>query len=101
MQDQLRRHQDLHPACGFSIGFERIFSILSEQQRAAYSKKKIAVFYEDNFGEVYAKAEELRAEYDTAIFKKPKKLGAFLNRLQSSGFAGFAYADGNVKLFDK
>lgn len=89
------------PACGFSIGFERIFSILCEQRRAAYSRKKIAIFYEDNFGEVYAKANELRAEFDTAIFKKPKKPGAFLNRLQAGGFAGFAYADGNVKMFDK
>lgn len=92
------------PACGFSIGFERIFSILSEQmvqRRTSYSRKKIAVFYEDNFNEAYAKAEELRAEFDTAIFKKPKKQGAFLNRLQASGFSGFAYADGNVKMFDK
>lgn len=88
------------PACGFSIGFERIFSILSEQQRAASSRKKLAIFYEDNFSEVYAKAEELRGDYDVAIFKKPKKLGAFLNRLQASGFAGFAYADGNVKMFE-
>lgn len=88
------------PACGFSIGFERIFSILSEQQRAASSRKKLAIFYDDNFAEVYAKAEELRADYDMAIFKKPKKLGAFLNRLQASGFAGFAYADGNIKFFD-
>lgn len=89
------------PACGFSIGFERIFSILSEQNRAAYSRQKLAIFYDDNFEEVYEKAEELRAEYDVAVFKKPKKLGAFLNRLQTSGFAGFAYADGNVKIFDK
>lgn len=90
-----------HPACGFSIGFERIFSILCEQKRAAASRKKIAIFYEDNFGEVYKKAEELRAEFDVAVFKKPKKQGAFLNRLQASGFSGFAYADGNVKMFDK
>lgn len=89
------------PACGFSIGFERIFSILSEKGRAAASKPKIAVFYEDNFGEAYAKAEQLRGEFDAAVYKKPKKLGAFLNRLQSSGFSGFAYADGNVKMFDK
>ncbi len=88
------------PACGFSIGFERIFSILSEQQRAASSRKKLAIFYEDNFAEVYAKAEELRADYDVAIYKKPKKLGAFLNRLQASGFSGFAYADGNIKMFE-
>lgn len=89
------------PACGFSIGFERIFSILCEKKRAAYSHKKLAIFYEDDFGEVYAKAEELRAEYDVAVFKKPKKLGAFLNRLQTGGFDGFAYKDGNIKLFEK
>lgn len=88
------------PACGFSIGFERIFSILSEQNRAASSKEKLAVFYEDNFMEVYAKAEELRGRYDVSIYKKPKKLGAFLNKLQAGGFAGFAYPDGNVKMFD-
>lgn len=88
------------PACGFSIGFERIFSILSEQQRAASSRKKIAMFYEDNFSEVYSQAEKLRADYDVAVFKKPKKLGAFLNKLQASGFSGFAYSDGNIKMFE-
>lgn len=88
------------PACGFSIGFERIFSILCEQKRAASSRRKIAIFYEDNFGEVYKKAEELRSEFDVAVFKKPKKQGAFLNRLQTNGFSGFTYADGNVKMFD-
>ncbi len=50
--------------------------------------------------EVYAKAEELRGQYDVSIYKKPKKLGAFLNKLQAGGFAGFAYPDGNVKIFD-
>lgn len=88
------------PACGFSIGFERIFSILSEQNRAPSAKEKLAAFYEDNFMEVYAKAEELRGKYDVSIYKKPKKLGAFLNKLQSNGFVGFAYPDGNIKMFD-
>ncbi len=88
------------PACGFSIGFERIFSILAEQNRAASAKQKLAAFYEDNFMEVYARAEELRKEYDVSIYKKPKKLGAFLNKLQAGGFVGFAYPDGNVKMFD-
>lgn len=88
------------PACGFSIGFERIFSILSEQNRAPSAKEKLAAFYEDNFMEVYAKAEELRGKYDVSIYKKPKKLGAFLNKLQANGFVGFAYPDGNIKMFD-
>ncbi len=89
------------PACGFSIGFERIFSILAEQKRSASAKQKLAALYEDNFMEVYAKAEELRGKYDVSIYKKPKKLGAFLNRLQAGGFVGFAYPDGNLKMFDK
>lgn len=89
------------PACGFSIGFERIFIILGEMNRAASSREKIAIFYEDDFAEVYKKAEEMREKYDVSIFKKPKKLGAFLNKLQIGGFVGFAYPDGNVRMFEK
>lgn len=89
------------PACGFSIGFERIFSILSEENRKASSRGKIAIFYDDDYMSAYGKAEELRENYDVSVFKKPKKLGAFLNRLQSFGFSGFAYADGNIKTFER
>lgn len=89
------------PACGFSIGFERIFSILSEMGRSASSKEKIALFYDNGFIDVYEKAEELREKYDVSVFKTPKKIGAFLNKLQSSGFVGFSYADGNVRTFEK
>lgn len=88
------------PACGFSIGFERIFSILCDMQRKESEKQTIAILYEDNFMEVYNKAEELRETYDVSIFKKPKKLKAFLDRLQNSGFAGFAYSDGNIRTFN-
>ncbi len=92
------------PACGFSIGFERIFNILSEEKRKTSSREKIAIFYDENNGDymsVYEKAEELREKYDVSIFRKPKKLGAFLNRLQSFGFSGFAYADGSIKMFER
>ena len=87
------------PACGFSIGFERIFSILSEENSAAGERERIAIFYEDNFSEVYTKAEELRESFDVSVFKLPKKLGNFLNRLQGAGFSGYAYADGKVRKF--
>lgn len=87
------------PACGFSIGFERIFSILSETKRGAVGKPKAAILYENDFMEVYRKAEELRETYDVSIFRKPKKLKGFLDRLQNSGFMGFCYADGNIKSF--
>ncbi|MCH5204070.1 MAG: histidine--tRNA ligase [Oscillospiraceae bacterium] len=87
------------PACGFSIGFERIFSILCDMKKSAGVRKKIAVLYENSFSEAYKKAEELREEYDTALFKKPKKMKAFLDRLQNSGYVGFAYEDGNIRNF--
>lgn len=87
------------PACGFSIGFERIFSILCDMKKTAGARKKIAVLYEDDFIKAYEKAEELRAEYDTALFRKPKKMKAFLDRLQNSGYVGFAYEDGSIRNF--
>ncbi len=89
------------PACGFSIGFERIFSILSDVKRAASERKKIAVLYEQSYTEVYRTAEKLREQYDVSVYRKPKKLGAFLNKLQTAGCIGFAYADGNVRTFEK
>lgn len=89
------------PACGFSIGFERIFSILSDIKRASSEKQKIAVLYDQSYMEVCRTAEELREKYDVSVFRKPKKLGAFLNKLQAGGHIGFAYSDGNVRLFEK
>lgn len=79
------------PAVGFSIGFERIFSILCEQD-TAYSpdRKRVAVFYSD--GEYVAasvKAQELRSDFDVSMFERPKKLGKFLNKLELQKYYGF------------
>lgn len=87
------------PACGFSIGFERIFSILSDMGRSCAAKKKIALIYDEDFMAAYEKAEELRGELDVSLYKKPKKMKSLLDRLQSGGFAGFAYADGEIRWF--
>ncbi len=79
------------PAVGFSIGFERIFGILLESgYKIPESKKQLAVFYtEENFIEAAGKADELRTEYDVALFEKPKKLGKFLDRLTEQGYDAF------------
>lgn len=79
------------PAVGFSIGFERIYAILSEQGiKNEEGKKRIVVLYEEEeIAAAYAKAEELRKEYIVALYVKPKKMGKFLNRLEEKGFAGF------------
>lgn len=78
------------PAVGFSIGFERIFSILMDQGFAIPTmKKKVAVLYAPTeFVAAYAKAEELRAEYDVSLFELPKKVGKFLTKLEEAGFYG-------------
>lgn len=78
------------PAVGFSIGFERIFSILLDNGFIIPdARKKIAVFYEEQYTEAYRQAENLRYCYDVALFQKPKKLNRFLNRLQEKGYYGF------------
>ena len=82
------------PAVGFSIGFERIFSILMESgMEIPDARKRIALLYDpQEFQSVYAKAEELRKEYDVALFERPKKTGKFLNRLEEQGYHGFLMA---------
>ena len=81
------------PAVGFSIGFERIFEILSESEDIPFAlgKDRLALLYnaEDDFIEVIQKAEELRAEgYAVATMVKAKKLGKQFTNLEKDGFFG-------------
>ena len=80
------------PAVGFSIGFERIFGILMEQNYSIPNrKKKIAVFYDtDTYAEALIYAEDLRNDYIVSVIARPKKLGKYLNKLETQGFDGFA-----------
>ncbi len=78
------------PAVGFSIGFERIFNILKDNNIILpNSRKKIAIFFENNFLQASKQADELRYDYDVALFEKPKKLNKFLNALKEEKFYGF------------
>ena len=91
------------PAVGFSIGFERIFSILKERNdiREGHLLKIAVMYEEDEIEEAVQKAEEFRKQYQTALFIKPKKMGKFLNRLEEQGFDGFFVLgrDEEVRLF--
>ena len=91
------------PAVGFSIGFERIFGILMEQNYSIPNrKKKIAVFYDaDTYAEALIYAEDLRNDYIVSVIARPKKLGKYLNKLEAQGFDGFAVygQEDSVKLF--
>ena len=91
------------PAVGFSIGFERIFGILMEQNYSIPNrKKKIAVFYDaDTYAEALIYAEDLRNDYIVSVIARPKKIGKYLNKLEAQGFDGFAVygQEDGVKLF--
>ncbi len=78
------------PAVGFSIGFERIASILLEKNyKIPTSRKKLAVIYtEENFGESLRRAEELRVEYDVTLYEAVKKMGKLFSKLEENGFYG-------------
>lgn len=80
------------PAVGFSIGFERIFSILMQNGiNIPESNKKIAVMYEDgSLKEAVRAAEKLRQQgFIASLYVKPKKTGKFLSKLEERGYAGF------------
>lgn len=78
------------PAVGFSIGFERIFDILSESGFTVQDKKKkIALFYDDaDFVNAYKKSESLKQEYSVLLCQKPKKLGKAIKKHEEAGFDG-------------
>jgi len=81
------------PAVGFSIGFERICSILLENNFNIPSiKEKCAVLYDDSvpFSEVLKEAEKLRENYLVSVIKKAKKMGPQFSMLEEHGYTKFA-----------
>ena len=94
------------PAVGFSIGFERIFSILMENGvDIQHRTKKIAVMYDEgSLVEAVKTADKLRSEGNIAsIYVRPKKMGKFLNKLEERNYDGFIVSGqgDEVSLFEK
>ena len=90
-------------AVGFSIGFERIFSILMEHGVDLADKgNKIAVMYDDgDLTNAYRIAEKYRAEGKIcSLYVKPKKMGKFLSKLQERGYAGFINVSNGDEISD-
>ena len=79
------------PACGFSIGFERIVDLLSREQ----SRDAIAVLVEADVPvpDAVAVARELREQAGPGrvveTVRRSGKFGAQLKRLGAAGFTGF------------
>ncbi len=87
------------PAVGFSIGFERIYCILAENNFAIpTAKNKIAVIYDGDFIDADNVAEQYRTEYDVTLFEKPKKLGRLIAALSADGYYGLYVCGKSEKL---
>lgn len=79
------------PAVGFSIGFERIFSILTEKGADALDtrKKAVILYNQDNFIEAAKYADTVRADYDIALCEAGKKPGKQLQKYAERGYGFF------------
>ena len=81
---------DKVPAVGFSIGFERIFSIITENNiNLAGGRRKVAILYraEDILKAIeLSKTRENECDVTLALVNNPKKIDKQYSRLQSQGF---------------
>jgi histidyl-tRNA synthetase len=89
------------PACGFSIGFERIISILMEKESKPKEKlEKIALIFEtdrDDLPTVLAAATKLRTDKSRIVSVQPKKkeLRKQLDALLAEGYTAFTLFKGD------
>jgi len=91
------------PACGFSIGFERIVSILEAQNiNLPTNEKKLVILYPRELTEtvqLFLMAKSLRDQGMTVLLEAQKKnLHSQLERLSEEGFTQFAFYDNELPL---
>lgn len=89
------------PACGFSIGYERLVDIIMEEGIKIPQEKRLTYFYSetDDLIEVMKSADKLRTEYNVvSITLKKKKFGKQVSRLKDEGFSFFCdHSNGEIK----
>ena len=81
------------PACGFSIGFERVITILQEEAMAAdTATRRLALIVDpaDQPAAAVATAADLRAQgYAASLLPRQKKLGRQIAALKEDGYDFF------------
>ncbi|HRX14591.1 MAG TPA: histidine--tRNA ligase [Eubacteriales bacterium] len=91
------------PACGFSIGFERIVDLLAEQKIVAKRKKCVALIvpkeYADQAEGIFTAAEKIRESGENCgVYKKMKNFAYQLKVLTDIGCDEFyLYENGDTK----
>jgi histidyl-tRNA synthetase len=92
--------QDI-PACGFSLGFERIIDSFFSNSGTAEgkAKKKAALLYssgQDNYPEIMKYAESMSEDYAVvSVFDRQKNLSNQLNKLKEIGFTHWGFYKGS------
>lgn len=76
-------------AVGFSIGFERIFSLLQNSSHFDSKPMLALIVDEDNLAQGLILANNLRQSYDVSVLRAPNKVGKYLNKLKEAGFSHF------------
>lgn len=81
---------DAVPAVGFSIGFERIFSLLADNSISlGEARKRTAIIYkEEDILEALKKSEELQSDSDVTLIlaPNPKKADKVYSKAKQQGF---------------
>jgi histidyl-tRNA synthetase len=91
------------PACGFSIGFERILLLIEEQKLLQSTREgKRALFFEYGKDDIEAVFQTAQRERETggpiSVFEKPRKLSNRLTDLVRDGYRFFAVYQTNTRL---
>lgn len=79
------------PAVGFSIGFEPVNLILTEQGKMKKEKLKIALIYDldDDFTNVLVRKQQLMEKYAVSTYLRAKNMKSLLDKLKFANFDGF------------
>ncbi len=89
------------PACGFSIGYERLVDIISDEGIEIPGSRYLTYFYSesDDMIEVMKKADELRKDFDmVSTMLKKKKFGKQVSKLKKEGYSHFCdHSNGEIK----
>lgn len=88
------------PACGFSIGFERLCDLLMNDESIDLQEKRLALFYDerDDLAQVMKTANTLREEYVVSVYVKKKKFKKQIDRLFEDGFEFMAVYSPELKI---
>lgn len=95
--------KDYLPACGVSLGFERILNVIENINYSHRRQKKLIIIYRnksiENYYEILGKNIKFRDEFDVVTSSRASKnIKNQLNRYIEKGFTHFCIAENNFEI---